>query len=124
MKFFKILILAAVSALLFVSCVQKTGPDGTFGTYSVTCDKMLSTTSGSGIILKTMQNAVVNLKLDYRTAANDKKVIETTDKIAEENKDKASENMTITVAFTAANDYGKPGNKPVVIKTYQFTAKK
>ena len=123
MKIFKLFLLAAVSTLLFASCVEKTGPDGTFGTYSVSADKMLTTTSGSAIILKTMQNAVIDLKLDYRTAANDKKVKETTDKIYEENKDKASEEMTITVSFTAASDYGKPGSKPITIASYKFTPK-
>ena len=123
MKLFKIILLAAISTLLLSSCVERIGPDGTFGTYSVSADKMLTTTSGSGIILRTMQNAVIDLKLDYRTAANDKKVKETTDKIYEENKDKASEAMTLSVVFTASSDFDKPGSKPVLIKKYTFTPK-
>jgi hypothetical protein len=123
MKLFKLIFLAAISTLLLSSCVKRIGPDGTFGTYSVTCDKMLSTTSGSGIIYTTMHNAVVNLKLDYRTAANDKKVTETTDRIYEENKNKASDAMTLSVMFTASSDFDKPGSKPVLIKKYTFTPK-
>ena len=36
------------SALLFVSCVQKTGPEGVLGNYSVTCDKTVSAYTGPG----------------------------------------------------------------------------
>ena len=34
--------------MLFVSCVQKTGPEGVLGNYSVTCDKTVSAYTGSG----------------------------------------------------------------------------
>ena len=72
------------SALLFVSCVQKTDPEGVLGNYSVTCDKTVSAYTGSGIIFTKMYDEVAKLakELNFRTDANDKKVIAATDKVA------------------------------------------
>ena len=121
MKLLKIIFLAVVSSLLFVSCVEKTGPEGTLGNYSVTCDKTDSVNTGSGIIFTKMSDAVVNLKLEFRTAANDKTVIATTDKVANEYKNPASEKIVVSVVFTEAKALGESEKKPVVLKTYTFT---
>ena len=120
MKLVKIIILAIAAALLFVSC-ETSGPEGTLGSYSVTCDKEVAGSSGSGIIYKQMYDAVAKLKFDFRTKANDQAVIAATDKVASDYKDQASEEMTITVYFKEANALGEAEKKAVTIKSYKFT---
>ena len=122
MRILKAIVLAAAAALLFVSCVPKTTPESIPGNYSVTCDKTVSLNSGSGIIYSTMYDEVAKLanELKFRTDANDKKVIAVTDKVAAEYKNQASEKIKISVIFTESNQSGKPENKPVVIKSYDF----
>lgn len=120
MKLFKIITMAVLSALLFVSC-EVTGPEGVLGTYSVTCDKVVSNNTGSGIIYKQMYDAVAKLKFEFKTAANDKAVIAATDKVAEDYKNQASEKITLSVVFTEANALNEAQKKPIVLKTYTFT---
>lgn len=120
MRIVKSLILAIAAALLLSSC-QVIKPEGTLGTYSVTCDKTVSANTGNGVIFNTMYDAVAKLKFDFRTSANDKAVIAATDKVAEEYKDQASEPIVISVVFREANAMGEAEKKPVVIKSYNFT---
>ncbi len=120
MRIVKSLILAIAAALLLSSC-QVIKPEGTLGTYSVTCDKTVSANTGNGVIFNTMYDAVAKLKFDFRTSANDKAVIAATDKVAEEYKDQASEPIVISVVFKEANAMGEAEKKPVVIKSYNFT---
>ena len=122
MKLVKIILLAVAAALLTVSCVQKSGPEGTLGNYSVTNDKgTVNASTGSGIIYTKMYDAVAKLKFDFRTTANDKAVIAATDKVASDYKDYANETIKISVVFTEANALGEAQKAPVVIKTYTFT---
>ena len=83
----------------------------------------MSAYSGSGVIYTTMYDEVAKLtrEMDFRTDANDKKILAATDKIAAEYKNQASEKITISVVFTEANESGKAGKKPVVLKSYVFT---
>lgn len=120
MKLFKIITMAVLSALLFVSC-EVTGPEGVLGTYSVTCDKVVSNNTGSGIIYTQMYDAVAKLKFEFKTASNDKAVIAATDKVAEDYKNQASEKITLSVVFTEANALNEAQKKPIVLKTYTFT---
>ena len=120
MKFVKTIILTIAAALLFVSC-EKSGPEGVLGTYGAACDKTVSQSTGSGIILKEMQDAIAALKFDFRTKENDKAVLAATDKIASERKDYASETIKISVYFKEANAMGEAEKKPVYLKEYTFT---
>lgn len=83
----------------------------------------MSAYSGSGVIFTAMYDEVAKLarEMNFRTDANDKKVIAATDKIAAEYKNQASEKITISVVFTEANESGKAEKKPVVLKSYVFT---
>ena len=122
MKLFKIIVLAAAAVLLCASCT-KSGTEQVLGNYSVTCDKAVSSSTGSGVIYYAMYNKIVAVARDFnfRTDANDKAVIAAADQIASEYKDQASEKITVSVIFTEANALGEAEKKPVVIKSYTFT---
>ncbi len=112
---------AACMALCFTSCSIKDPGDS--GSYTATCDVAVTGNEGSGIIFNKIRDAVIlaGRGLDFRTAANDKVVIEAADKVAAEYKDQANKPIVVSVVFRPGNAMGEAEKSDIVIKKYTFT---
>jgi hypothetical protein len=123
MKTIKLIAMALVAcmALCFTSC--SINDPGDSGSYTATCNETVNSNKGSGIIFNAIRDAVIvaGRGRDFRTAANDKVVIEAADKVAAQYKDQTDIPIVVSVVFRPGNAMGEAEKADIVIKNYSFT---